>query len=142
VLRVKLPYLDKWNQARLEVASFYHEQLKPLSHQLISPKILPDRIHVFHQYTVRLCAETLSREDLIQALANQGIQTMIYYPVPLYRQKTHDFLELNPADFPNCETVCRQVLSLPMFPELTSEEQTLIVKTLDTVLNPAVLALS
>ena len=74
------------------------------------------------------------RAEVQKKLQEAGIQSMIYYPVPLYRQQTHADLHLNPADYPTCEQISDQVLSLPMFPELTAGEQQQVADALIQVL--------
>ena len=141
VLSVKLPHLDAWNAARNQVANRYDELLKPLSAWVTPPKRNTGLSHVFHQYTIYLDAANQSapvstkrtpelRNQVQADLAATGIQSMIYYPIPLYDQGCHANLNLNPNDFPHCEAFRHQVLSLPMFPELTAEEQERVVQAL------------
>jgi dTDP-4-amino-4,6-dideoxygalactose transaminase len=136
VLRVKLKHIDEWNHARQAVANRYDELLKPLADWVKTPVRHTDGQHVFHQYTLQLQAKDSAklRAEVQQKLQEAGIQSMIYYPVPLYRQQTHADLNLNPADFPVCERVSDQVFSLPMFPELTQEEQQQVADALAQVL--------
>jgi dTDP-4-amino-4,6-dideoxygalactose transaminase len=140
VLRVKLPHIEEWNHAREAIASRYDELLKPLSSVLKTPVRHQRGTHVFHQYTVQLqsqaSAQTPSnwRADVQKRLQEAGVQSMIYYPVPLYKQQTHANLHLDPQSFPVCEQVSDQVLSLPMFPELNTDEQEQVVQALTQVL--------
>jgi dTDP-4-amino-4,6-dideoxygalactose transaminase len=136
VLRVKLPHIDEWNHARETIASRYDELLKPLSSLVKTPVRHQHGTHVFHQYTVQLQGENPGslRTDVQKRLQDAEIQSMIYYPVPLYRQQTHANLHLDPQSFPVCEQVSDQVLSLPMFPELTTEEQEQVAQALIQVL--------
>jgi dTDP-4-amino-4,6-dideoxygalactose transaminase len=136
ILRVKLQYIDEWNHARLQVALRYNELLKPLAEFIETPFIHADGKHVFHQYTLKLKGENAAqrRTALQQQLQDAGVQSMIYYPVPLYKQETHAELGLSPADYPVCERASDQVLSLPMFPELTLEEQQQVVQALENAL--------
>lgn len=132
ILRVKLPHINEWNHARQAVADRYDAQLKSLSQFVKTPYRHTDGKHVFHQYTLQLQGDkpTQLRDQLQQALQQSDVQSMIYYPVPLYRQQTHADLKLNPADYPVCEDISDRVLSLPMFPELTLEEQETVVRVL------------
>ncbi|MCE3234064.1 MAG: WecE [Vampirovibrio sp.] len=132
ILRIKLPHIDEWNHARQAVADRYDAQLKPLAQFLKTPYRYTDSKHVFHQYTLQLQGAQAAklREQLQQALQQTEIQSMIYYPVPLYRQQTHADLNLNPADYPVCEEISDRVLSLPMFPELTLQEQETVTNAL------------
>lgn len=133
ILRIKLPHLEEWTHARRAVADYYDELLAPLSDVLRLPARLPDTRHVFHQYTMQIRgAESKPglRDDIRSALEAADIQSMVYYPVPLYNQGTHANLKVNPADYPVCERLSAQVLSLPMFPELQPEEQRQVAQVL------------
>lgn len=124
ILRVKLPHLREWNEKRREVAERYNQLLAPMGEVIQTPPVVADTVPVFHQYTVRLKNGTPAlREAVRQALQERGIQTMIYYPVPQTRQQSHAHLECNPSDYPETERACAEVLSLPIFPELTGQEQ-------------------
>ena len=136
VLRVKLKHIDEWNHARQAVASRYDELLQPLADWVKTPYRHSDGQHVFHQYTLQLQGPDAAklRVEVQQKLQEAGIQSMIYYPVPLYRQQTHADLNLNPAAFPVCEAISDRVFSLPMFPEITAEEQQQVAAALAQVL--------
>lgn len=139
VLRIKLPHLNEWSHARRAIADRYDALLQPLSSVLRTPVRRDDRQHVFHQYTIQLQGldSAQQRSILQEKLQSAGVQSMIYYPVPLYRQETHAALSVNPANYPVCERVSDQVLSLPMFPELTMDEQQQVVTALMDALRPA-----
>lgn len=135
ILRVKLPHLKDWNTARFERAQRYNELLKPLAEFVETPTLAEGVTHVFHQYTLKLKNATPEyRASVMKHMQEAGVQTMIYYPVPLHRQQTHANLNLNPADYPVCERVSDQVMSLPMFPELTDTEQQTVVNALTEAL--------
>lgn len=136
ILRVKLPSLDEWNHRRHQVAQRYNELLAPLAEWVETPYQDAHVSHVYHQYTLKLKGPDSARlrEQLQARLLEAGVQSMIYYPVPLYRQETHADLHCNPADYPVCERISDQVLSLPMFPELTLEEQDTVVEALAAAL--------
>ncbi|MNX33692.1 dTDP-3-amino-3,6-dideoxy-alpha-D-galactopyranose transaminase [compost metagenome] len=125
VLRVKLPHLDQWNAARREVAKRYNELLKDIPGVML-PEELSGTLPVYHQYTIRL----KDRDGIQESLKNRGIQTMVYYPVPLHLQKVHDYLDCESGDFPISERAAREVLSLPIFPELTLEQQQEVAEAL------------
>jgi dTDP-4-amino-4,6-dideoxygalactose transaminase len=140
ILRVKLPHLDSWNAGRNAVADRYDALLQPLAPWVTVPQRTAGTYHVFHQYTIRLqppnqVALTPDLRNQVQAdMAEAGIQTMIYYPIPLYAQGCHANLGLNPADYLHCEAFRHQVMSLPMFPELTADEQARVVQSLQVSL--------
>jgi len=113
ILRVKLRYLDEWTTARRQVAARYGELLAGLP--VTTPYEAPGRRHVYHQYTIRA-----PRRDELQAfLKQQGIGTMIYYPLPLHLQGLYTGMGLGEGSFPEAEKAAREVLSLPIYPELT-----------------------
>jgi len=116
VLRVKLRHLDEWNAKRRQIALLYNELLKDLPLQLPDPG--GDREHVFHLYTV--LAE--NPEHLRTFLKSRGIDTGVYYPLPLHLQPAYSELGYHKGDYPVSEFACERNLSLPMYPELTDEE--------------------
>lgn len=141
VLRVKLPHLNRWTTAREQAAGYYNELLKPLSDCIETPVCASHVRHVYHQYTIRIKGRahqdvpvSTLRDRLQQQLADAGVQSMIYYPVPFYKQKTHQNLGYQPFDFPETELAAAQVLSLPMFPEITTEEQETVCNKLSEIL--------
>ncbi|NEO90573.1 MAG: DegT/DnrJ/EryC1/StrS family aminotransferase [Moorea sp. SIO3G5] len=129
ILNVKLPYLDGWNNARRQVATRYHQLLEPLP-EIIRPRETPGGHCVWNQYTVRLTQDSSNsnyRDEVRQKLKQAGISSMVYYPLPLHLQPVYKDLGYQIGQFPVAEQVCHQVLSLPMFPELTVEEQQQVV---------------
>ncbi len=122
VLRVKLRYLDAWSEARRRRAYRYNELLADVP-GVTTPREIPDVRAVYHQYTI-LVPE---RDRVQKELADAGVQTMIYYPVPLHRQEVHAHLGVAEGAFPHSEEAARHCLSLPMFPELTDEQQDTVV---------------
>ncbi len=121
ILRVKLPHLDDWIDARQAVAEHYSREL---SRAVPVPSVAADARHVFHQYTIRVRA----REQVQARLTERGVQTMVYYPVPLHLQAVHAELGYQAGAFPHAEAAAREVLSLPMFPELFEREQAEVVR--------------
>lgn len=113
VLEVKLAKLDAWNAARMEHAAQYGSLLADSNVQL--PEVGPDREHVFHLYVVR----SLDRDGLQAYLAECGVSTGIHYPIPIHLQPAFRSLGYAPGDFPITERLAGQILSLPMFPEMT-----------------------
>jgi dTDP-4-amino-4,6-dideoxygalactose transaminase len=114
LLRVKLPRVDAWNEARRQVASRYNELLAGLP-GLVLPEVSPG--HVFHQYTVRVLG---GRDRVAEALAREGVGTMVYYPVPLHRLPVYAHMG---AALPEAERAAREVLSLPIGPHLNPSSQ-------------------
>jgi dTDP-4-amino-4,6-dideoxygalactose transaminase len=113
VLRVKLQHLDEWNAARRGVALHYAELLA--SSGLILPYVAPEREHVYHLYVVR----ARDREGLRQHLQQAGIGTGLHYPGPLHLQPAYAFLGYQRGSLPNTEAWADQILSLPMYAEMT-----------------------
>ncbi len=125
ILRVKLKYLAKWSKERAEKAAYYSENLKGVG-DIITPVIGTGRNHIFHQYTIR----TKKREELLSYLKENNIPTMIYYPLSLHLQPAFQYLGHKKGDFPEAEKVSKEVLSLPIYPEIKKKEQDLIIKTI------------
>ncbi|MEI2690181.1 MAG: DegT/DnrJ/EryC1/StrS family aminotransferase [Anaerolineae bacterium] len=123
VLRVKLRYLERWQDARREVAQRYNALLAASGAPVVTPYVRPDVRHVYHQYTIR----APQRDALAQHLQQRGISTMIYYPLPLHLQGLYNDLGMAEGALPHAEAAGREVLSLPMFPELTEAQQQEIV---------------
>ncbi len=127
ILNVKLRYLNAWNESRRRVAYNYNRLLADLP--IITPIEAPGCVHVYHQYTIR----TARRAELAEHLKQNGVATMIYYPVPLHCQPLYS--EVTAAALPNAETCAREVLSLPMYPELTVENQETIAELIRNFFN-------
>ncbi|WP_297332411.1 DegT/DnrJ/EryC1/StrS family aminotransferase [Flavobacterium sp.] len=124
VLNIKLPYLDNENQRRREIARYYTQNIKDSA--IILPKVPEDEnSHVWHLYVIR-CKE---RDRLQKYLTDNGIQTLIHYPIPPHRQEAYK--EMNELNLPITETIHNEVLSLPISPVLTDEE----VKHITAALN-------
>ena len=128
VLAVKQKYLEAWCEARIERAGIYHRLFS--ASRIVGNGILAipppstGKSHVYNNYVVR--AER--RDGLKQFLADNGIQSEIYYPVPLHLQKCFADLAHKQGDFPNAETAAKQVLALPLYPELTLAQQEAVVE--------------
>ena len=119
VLDVKLKYLDRYNNSRQKVATFY-DNVFANNERLIVPKRSVNSSHVFHQYTLRF--NGINRSALKNYLSDKGIPSMIYYPVPLHLQKAYKNDRYKLGDFPNAEKLCECVLSLPMHTELDTDQ--------------------
>jgi dTDP-4-amino-4,6-dideoxygalactose transaminase len=122
ILQVKLRYLEQWNQQRQEVANRYQELLSPLP-TLKLPQALYGSQHVWNQYTIMIP----SRDEVRERLQQMGVISMVYYPIPLHLQPVYQELGYQIGQLPNSEQASDEVLSLPMFPGLTIEEQQQVV---------------
>jgi dTDP-4-amino-4,6-dideoxygalactose transaminase len=118
-LSVKLRHLAKWNESRRSHAHAYHELLAEAKDALVIPVEASWTKGVYHLYVVRV----QEREALQAALAEAGIGTGIHYPIPLHLQNAYQHLQYKKGDFPVTERVATQIVSLPMFPQLTGEQQ-------------------
>ena len=137
VLRIKLRYIEEWNQRRGEIAAAYDQLLQQAgltdgrgrsiyvdsTHPVSLPATAPEAKHIFHQYVIR----AHRRDGLREFLRQRQIGCEIYYPVPLHLQQCFAYLGYKAGDFPESERACREVLALPIFPELTGEEQRSVV---------------
>ena len=130
VLRVKLRRLDQWTSARHANAQRYNELVSAnqLDQFISVPRIEPGRRHVFNQYVVRVPAE--HRDPLRDHLLGRGITTEIYYPVPLHLQPCFAKLGYQPGQFLHAEQAASQTIALPIYPELTEEQQTLVIESI------------
>lgn len=122
ILRVKLRYLDQWTEARRTHAAQYDQLLKDTL--VKTPVVMPYSHHVYHVYVVRVG----DRAKLQQKLTEQGIQTGIHYPIPVHLQPAYSDLGYQAGAFPYAETAAQEVFSLPMYPELTSEQVAIVSK--------------
>lgn len=127
ILDVKLKYLDQYTAARQQAAAYYDSELGGLDWLKI-PARSANGTHVFHQYTLRIAGGR--RDALKQQLAASGVPAMIYYPIPLHRQKAYQDARYTPQDFPNAERLADEVLSLPMHTELDERQLCHICKTI------------
>jgi dTDP-4-amino-4,6-dideoxygalactose transaminase len=132
ILRVKLKYLNKWTKARQKNAQYYEVGLRNIK-EVRLPEIAPGHTHIFHQYTIRV--NKLIRNKLVSYLKKQGVPTQIYYPLPLHLQPVFKYLGYKRGDFPVAERSAKEVLSLPIYPELTKKNQNFIVKKIKKFYN-------
>jgi dTDP-4-amino-4,6-dideoxygalactose transaminase len=131
ILRVKLPHVERWNQQRRERAAAYDRLLASAGFgsgrsPLRRLRVSPDAHHVFHQYVIRV----ERRDQLRTFLTERKIGTEVYYPLPLHLQPCFAYLGYSLGDLPESERAARDVLALPMFPELTEEEQRWVVESI------------
>ena len=117
ILSYKLDYIMKWTQKRISNAKLYYDKLSKVN-EIILPKIRPNSKHTFHLFVVRV----KDRDSLVSYLSKKGISTSIHYPTPLPFLKAYKYLNHKPSDFPNNNLIHNEILSLPMFPELSSEQ--------------------
>jgi dTDP-4-amino-4,6-dideoxygalactose transaminase len=128
VLRVKLPLLSAWTERRRQIAQRYRDGMAGLPVGL--PAEAPDCLHVYHQFTVRVP----DRDAVQRRMGERGVQTAVYYPVPLHLQPLYRDLGYRPGDFPEAERAAREVLCLPMYPELTDAQVDEVIEALRTSL--------
>jgi dTDP-4-amino-4,6-dideoxygalactose transaminase len=128
LLRVKLPRLDTWSDARAERAARYDRLFAEadLGFELTTPHVRAGARHIFHQYVVRVPAAL--RDPLMEHLAARGVGTKVYYPVPLHLQECFRALGYAAGSLPEAERAARETLALPVYPELTNEEQRYVVE--------------
>jgi len=117
-LSVKLRHLASWNESRRSHAHRYHRLLAEAKEAIVTPVEAPWTKGVYHLYVVRV----RDREPLQAALAEVGIGTGIHYPIPLHLQKAYQHLSYKQGDFPVTERVAVEIVSLPMFPQMTNEQ--------------------
>jgi dTDP-4-amino-4,6-dideoxygalactose transaminase len=126
ILNAKLPHLAGWNEARRANASFYQANLSGVA-GLCLPECRPENVHTYHQYTVR--ARNGQRDALRAFLSDHGVASGVFYPYPLHLEEAYRPLGYQPGDFPQSELACREVLSLPIVPELTAEQREYVAET-------------
>jgi dTDP-4-amino-4,6-dideoxygalactose transaminase len=124
ILRVKLPHVEEWNQARRHAAANYNELLDDIP-DLVLPCEAPFACHVYHQYTVRILNGR--RNEVQERLKEAGISTMVYYPVPVHQLPLYANQLWN---LPETEKASREVLSLPIWPQITPETQARVSEAL------------
>jgi dTDP-4-amino-4,6-dideoxygalactose transaminase len=115
ILRIKLKYVDIYNEKRRNIARLYTSIIGSV---VQCPVETPDRTHVYQQYTIR----TPRREEIRKNLTDNSISSVIYYPVPLHLQEAFKYLGYKAGDFPESEAAAKEVLSLPIYPELEPDK--------------------
>ena len=127
ILRVKLPYLDKWNSRRKEIAKIYDEEL--IDSNVITPRVREENDTVYHQYVL----QSDNREEVLAKLKEKGIATGVYYPVPLHLQKVYTDLAYKEGDMPVAEYLSHRTFAIPVYPELSEEQIQYIVDSIKNV---------
>ena len=113
ILSIKLRYLDKWNQKRRRIADYYLKNID--INYVILPQKMRNVEHVYHLFVIRVG----DRDSLLNFLGDKGIGATIHYPVPVHQQPAYDGFG---GDLSHTERVAKEILSLPMYPELTKDE--------------------
>jgi dTDP-4-amino-4,6-dideoxygalactose transaminase len=126
VLAAKLPHLDGWSAARRAHAAFYDQALAGID-GLTTPVVRPGNESIVNQYTVRVAGG--KRDALREHLTAAGVGSSVYYPVPLHLQECFAYLGYREGQFPESERACREVLSLPVFPELSEAQLDYVART-------------
>lgn len=125
ILNIKLKHLDAYCKARYEAAQYYNEQLKGLN-GIVLPTELPQSTHVYHQYTIKVLDG--KRDELKQYLADAGIPSMIYYPLPLQQQEAFKNITRSAESLEIAEKLANSVLSLPIHTELQTSQQDIVIE--------------
>ncbi|MBW4513322.1 MAG: DegT/DnrJ/EryC1/StrS family aminotransferase [Scytonematopsis contorta HA4267-MV1] len=132
ILQIKLRYLDTWNNQRGQIAARYQQLLSQVP-GIITPQELPGGVGVWNQYTIRVLDN--KRDELRTKLQERGVNTMVYYPHPLHLQPVYENLGYKPGQLSVAEQVSQEVTSLPMFPELSEEQQDQVIYSLKDVIS-------
>ncbi|MEM1071070.1 MAG: DegT/DnrJ/EryC1/StrS family aminotransferase [Planctomycetota bacterium] len=131
VLRVKLKSLPDAIEKRSNVAARYNRMLSDsnlVGDQVVLPTVDPNAFHVWNQFAIRV--QNGQRDALRAHMAEQGVGSEIYYPVPMHLQKCFEYLNVDGSTLPETEKASQEVLNLPIFPSLTEAEQTRVVETI------------
>jgi dTDP-4-amino-4,6-dideoxygalactose transaminase len=123
-LLVKLPHLDEWSQARRDNAAYYNEKFEDSAVQI--PYISPNCETIYNQYVIRV----RDRDKLFEHLKKNNIGCEIYYPVPMHLQECFSYLGYKHGDFPESEKAAKEVLALPIYPELIDEMKAHVAETI------------
>jgi dTDP-4-amino-4,6-dideoxygalactose transaminase len=125
VLRAKLRRLADWNERRRQAAERYHELLADLD-EVVLPNTAPGNVHVWHLYVIQVSR----RDQVLDKLQKRGIRAGIHYPVPLHLQPAFRRYGYGPGDFPVAEAAAGRIISLPLYPHITAEQQRTVVDAL------------
>ena len=126
ILGAKLPHLDDWNEGRRQRAARYETLLA--DSDVITPHHLPETTPVYHCYVVRIPGR--DRDKVVEHMKEAGVGVGVHYPIPLHLQPAYRFLELGPGSFPVSEQMANEVLTLPIYAEMTDEQQDYVVEKL------------
>lgn len=132
ILTVKLPYLDRWTSERQKNAQHYNQLFaaSDIANQIATPKEIPGYRHIYNQYVMRASR----RDELRQYLSDRKIGNEIYYPVPLHLQKCFDYLGYKEGDCPESERAALETVAIPIYPELTQQQQQTVVDVITAFL--------
>jgi dTDP-4-amino-4,6-dideoxygalactose transaminase len=129
ILRVKFKHLDEWNEKRRKNAALYTKLFKEAKLDAVLPYEAEYAKHVYHQYAIRI----KNRKEIIEKLALKGINPLIHYPIPIHLQECYRELGYKKGDFPVAKKYCEEIMSLPMYPELTEEEIKYVVDAISSI---------
>jgi dTDP-4-amino-4,6-dideoxygalactose transaminase len=127
VLAAKLPHLAGWSAARRAHAAYYDQALAGID-GLVTPPVRPGNETIVNQYTLRVTGG--KRDALREYLTAHGVGCSVYYPVPLHLQECFAYLGYKEGEFPESERACREVLSIPVYPELTQDQTAYVAETI------------
>ncbi|PYS67853.1 MAG: transcriptional regulator [Acidobacteria bacterium] len=129
VLLVKFPHLDRWSNLRAQKAAMYTRLLKEadLGIDVTPPRVPETGRHIFHQYVIRVPEY---RDRLADHLKARGVGNKVYYPIPLHQQECFSYLGYGEGSFPETERAARETLALPLYPELTDDQQNYVVESI------------
>lgn len=123
VLRVKLQYLEEWNLSRRRIAGLYREALSGMP--VVPPADPKDSTHVYHLFVIR----TERRDELLSFLHRRGVAAGIHYPIPIHLQRAYSALGYRAGNFPVAERLAKEILSLPLYPEMTESDVCRVAET-------------
>jgi dTDP-4-amino-4,6-dideoxygalactose transaminase len=121
---VKLPHLDDWSEARRRNAAYYDKKFSGTGVQ--APYISPDCMSIFNQYVIRIPR----RDEVMAHLRDNNVGCEVYYPVPLHLQECFSYLGCKEGDLPESEKAAKEVLAIPVYPELTDEMKDCVAETI------------
>ena len=127
ILHVKLRHLPDWNRQRVQAAAHYDAML--LDQAVERPELVQDGSHVYHLYPIRV-PDGVDRDAVLATMNAEGIGAGIHYPVPIHLQKAYESLPYSEGAFPVSEDHAKRMISLPIFPEITRDQQERVVKSL------------
>jgi dTDP-4-amino-4,6-dideoxygalactose transaminase len=128
ILRVKLGYLDEWTQARRRNAERYNRLLADAGLPVRTMKVCDFGESASHLYVIRVDAK--DRDPLISHMKEQGVDAMVHYPVPVHLQDAYAFLNLPEGSYPEAESLAREIITLPLYPELSDEQASIVVEAI------------
>ena len=131
ILHAKLPHLDEWNAKRREHATYYTERLGEHD-KIVTPFIAYDSLPVFHIYCIRVQGD---RDAILKELQARGVGAGIHYPIPIHLQPAMEHHNIGENAFPHTETIAKEIISLPIYAELTEEQRAYVVDTLLDILD-------